>query len=109
MAAIVPPYLPPVWETCPRPPSPILGADTGAGRRQRGHLSVTARGPDASDDADGRGRVQRLVLEQPHPVEDVHATIFRALGIDFELELDTPIGRPMQICKGSPINQLFDS
>lgn len=46
-------------------------------------------------------------LVDPHPVADVHATIFDAMGIEYGLELDTPIGRPMKICEGQPIKQLF--
>lgn len=46
-------------------------------------------------------------VKESHPVEDVHATIFSALGIDYEHEFDTPIGRPMKICEGKPITKLF--
>ena len=47
-------------------------------------------------------------IADPRPVEDLHATIFSALGVDFEQELQTPIGRPMQICKGRPIEDLLN-
>jgi uncharacterized protein (DUF1501 family) len=47
-------------------------------------------------------------LKDPRPVEDIHATILSALGIDFERELETPIGRPMQICQGQPIEILLE-
>ena len=40
-------------------------------------------------------------------VEDVHATILSAMGVDFELELDTPIGRPLKRCEGQPIQSLL--
>ncbi len=43
----------------------------------------------------------------PRNVEDIHATVFRALGIDFEQELQTPIGRPMAISKGKVIEELL--
>ena len=46
-------------------------------------------------------------LKDSHPIEDIHATIFEAMGIDFHKELRTPIGRPMKICQGQPINELF--
>ncbi len=46
-------------------------------------------------------------LVDPHPVEDIHATIFHCLGIDFEHEFDTPVGRPMAISKGSVIHELL--
>jgi hypothetical protein len=43
-----------------------------------------------------------------HPVEvkDLFATILQTLGIDYAKELRTPIGRPMKLCEGSPIEQL---
>ena len=63
--------------------------------------------PNPKRDAKAEERIEKE-LKDSHPVEDVHATIFEALGIDFEQELDTPIGRPMQICKGTPIKELFD-
>lgn len=46
-------------------------------------------------------------LKDPHPVEDIHATIFKAMGIEFEHELDTPVGRPMKISQGKPIDRLL--
>jgi uncharacterized protein (DUF1501 family) len=47
-------------------------------------------------------------LKDSRPVEDVHATILSALGIQYEKELQTPIGRPMKICQGRPIRSLLD-
>ena len=45
-------------------------------------------------------------LKDSHPVEDIHATIFDAMGIEFQKELETPIGRPMKVCQGKPIEGL---
>ncbi len=50
----------------------------------------------------------KSLLKNPHPVEDVHATILSQMGIDYEEELDTPIGRPLAVCEGSPITSLLD-
>lgn len=47
-------------------------------------------------------------IADPRPVEDLHATILSALGINFEHELQTPIGRPMRICEGRPIEDLLN-
>lgn len=47
-------------------------------------------------------------LDDSHSIADVHATIMHGLGIDYQQELDTPIGRPMKICEGQPILRLFD-
>ncbi|MBA61354.1 MAG: hypothetical protein CMJ76_03220 [Planctomycetaceae bacterium] len=44
-----------------------------------------------------------------HPVSiaDLHATVLKALSIDYSQELQTPIGRPMAISEGTPIEQLI--
>ena len=46
--------------------------------------------------------------EPDHPVhvEDLHATVLDLLGIDYEKELITPVGRPMALSKGSVIAEL---
>jgi len=46
-------------------------------------------------------------LRSPHGIEDIHATVLAALGIDFQQELQTPIGRPMAISHGSMIRDLL--
>ena len=48
-------------------------------------------------------------LKDSHSVEDIHATLLKSLGIDFEKELDTPVGRPMKICEGKPIQRLLET
>lgn len=40
-------------------------------------------------------------------VEDLHATIYQALDIDFDYELETPINRPIPISEGHPVRQLL--
>jgi uncharacterized protein (DUF1501 family) len=40
-------------------------------------------------------------------VEDLHATILTALGINYKKELDTPIGRPMALGQGTVIRELL--
>jgi uncharacterized protein (DUF1501 family) len=42
-----------------------------------------------------------------HEVEDIHATVFKALGIDYEQEMMTPVGRPMVVAQGNAIQELF--
>jgi hypothetical protein len=46
-------------------------------------------------------------VTDPHPVEDLHATILHALNIDFTKEIHTPIGRPMVLSQGQPIRELL--
>lgn len=48
-------------------------------------------------------------VRDPRNIEDIHATVFEALGIDFQQELQTPIGRPMALSQGRPIRQLLDA
>lgn len=48
-------------------------------------------------------------LNDSSRVEDLHATIFEAFGIDYQDELETPVGRPMVISEGKPIRRLLDS
>lgn len=40
-------------------------------------------------------------------VEDIHATILTAFGVDYTYELMTPIGRPLAISDGKPIPELL--
>jgi hypothetical protein len=44
---------------------------------------------------------------RPVYVDDLHATILHLLGIDAEKELQTPIGRPMVLSKGSVVSELL--
>ncbi len=46
-------------------------------------------------------------VQDPHSIEDIHATVLSALGIDGAKELDTPIGRPMKLSAGKPIAKLL--
>jgi uncharacterized protein (DUF1501 family) len=46
-------------------------------------------------------------VADPRNVEDIHATILSALGINFSEEHDTPIGRPMTFSKGKVIRELL--
>jgi len=40
-------------------------------------------------------------------IEDLHATLLHAFGVDFAKELQTPIGRPLSLSKGNIIQSLF--
>ena len=45
--------------------------------------------------------------EKPVTVQDLHATIQHALGIDCEKELITPVGRPLALSDGKVIRELL--
>ncbi len=48
-----------------------------------------------------------LDVVDPVGIQDVHATILKALGVDFSEELITPIGRPLRRSDGQPIESLL--
>ncbi len=48
----------------------------------------------------------KKLLKDSRPIEDIHATILAQLGVDYDQELDTPIGRPLKVCEGTPIKSL---
>lgn len=43
----------------------------------------------------------------PIEIHDLFATILKTLGVEYNKELTTPIGRPMALCKGRPIGRLL--
>jgi uncharacterized protein (DUF1501 family) len=43
----------------------------------------------------------------PIEVKDLFATVLKTLGVDYAKELLTPIGRPMKLCEGTPIERLM--
>ena len=46
-------------------------------------------------------------VQDPVTVADVHATILHALGVPYDEELDTAIGRPIKRSEGEPIDSLL--
>jgi len=49
----------------------------------------------------------RTQPEDPIEVPDLFATILEVMGVDYGKELRTPIGRPMALCQGTPIDRLL--
>jgi hypothetical protein len=49
----------------------------------------------------------RVPFDQGTPVENLHATVMHAMGIDFARELDTPVNRPMKLSAGKVISRLL--
>jgi hypothetical protein len=45
--------------------------------------------------------------EDPMEVHDLFATILDVMGVEYGKELRTPIGRPMALCRGAPIERLL--
>jgi hypothetical protein len=50
---------------------------------------------------------EKKVPSDPVEVYDLYATILHHMGIDFAREVTTPIGRPMALCHGKPIERLL--
>lgn len=73
----------------------------GGGIRGASVLGETSPEP-AMDPSDHEKDVR-----DPCAVEDIHATVLHALGIDHTEELITPIGRPMALSKGRVLRQLL--
>ena len=48
-------------------------------------------------------------LQDPVTIADIHATILKTLGVDYEHELDTPVGRPMKRSEGTPIEAILEA
>lgn len=46
-------------------------------------------------------------IEKPVTVGDLHATILSTLGVPYDEELDTPIGRPLKRSEGQPIKEIM--
>lgn len=45
----------------------------------------------------------------PIQVRDLYATILKTLGVEYDREVLTPIGRPMKYSSGTPIDRLLES
>ena len=43
----------------------------------------------------------------PIEVPDLYATILAVLGVEYAQEVITPIGRPLALCEGTPIERLL--
>lgn len=65
------------------------------------------RGGVAHGSTDPTGKTQEPT--DPVRIADVHATVLRALGIDADKELDTPVGRPMALSDGRVRRELLKS
>lgn len=59
-----------------------------------------------SSDPDLKGNVDRDVSD-PTTIADVHATALSVLGVEYDEELDTPVGRPIKRCEGTPIESIM--
>ena len=63
------------------------------------------RGGAAAGETDPEG--SPLTAAQGTPIENVHATLLAAVGIQHDKELQTDVGRPMKLSEGTPITALL--
>lgn len=63
------------------------------------------RGGQVVGATDPEGDAAKLV--DPRSVADIHATVLSALGVDPQREIVAPIGRPIKLSEGQPIEQLL--
>ena len=50
---------------------------------------------------------KQIAPVDPIEIHDLYATIIQTLGVEYDKEMTTPIGRPMALCKGKPIERLL--
>ncbi len=72
----------------------------GCGIRRGGVHGETAADPKLQRDQELQD------LTDPVTIADVHATALSVLGVEFDEELDTPIGRPIRRSEGEPIGSI---
>ncbi len=82
------------------------------GRFRRGYVhGSTNANPDRSQlGREGDQPIDPVTLASDLvSVPDLHATLLHALNIDHELEMQTPIGRPLRWSDGNVVNALLDA
>ncbi|AMV17579.1 DUF1501 domain-containing protein [Planctomyces sp. SH-PL14] len=75
----------------------------GGGGLRSGVL-IGRTNPDVRDD--DAGKLAKIPAD-PIEVPDLYATILRQMGVDGSKEIITPIGRPLALCQGKPIDRLL--
>lgn len=73
----------------------------GCGIRKGGVYGATSPDPKLGDAAPLKN------VDSPVTVGDLHATILSVLGVPYDEELDTPVGRPLKRSDGQPIEKLL--
>ncbi len=73
----------------------------GGGVRAGTVVGATTDDPDESPEKRNDG------VARPVRVEDLHATMLHMLGVNFEHEMHTPIGRPLVLSQGTVVEELL--
>ncbi|MFO1063500.1 MAG: DUF1501 domain-containing protein [Pirellulales bacterium] len=72
----------------------------GAFRRGHVHGNTAAKLVDT--------KKEELALDAPVTIADLHATVLKALDVDYSLELITPVGRPLKLSDGNAVDSLLN-
>ena len=67
----------------------------------RSGVVIGATNPDAQVED------KKIEPHDPITVPDLYATVMSAMGVDWREEIITPIGRPLMLSQGSPIDRLL--
>jgi len=78
----------------------------GGGGLQSG-LVIGETSPDTSFNERNKKTTERKKPADPIEVPDLYATILAHMGLDPQEELMTPIGRPLMLSEGTPIDRLL--
>jgi hypothetical protein len=97
--------------------TPQINVAGGRDHWPSGYSAFIAGGPfrrgyvhgETTKDLLPRGTDPLSGVKDPVRVEDLHATLLKGLGINFEVELQTPIGRPLALSQGRVIHSLIDA
>jgi len=92
-----------------RPPE--FDGQGGRGHQSKGYTILFAGGGIQGGRVIGRtDELGGAVADRPVTIPDLHATLYQALGIDFDTHLEAPGGRPVPITDfGNPVSELFTS
>jgi hypothetical protein len=85
-----------------------------AGGGIRGGQVIGETNPDGAPKPEAKGPMMmaaedrwRDVVKDPVSIEDLNATILKALGIEHDKSNQTPIGRPLKYSEGQPLQRLL--
>jgi hypothetical protein len=73
----------------------------------RSGIVIGATDPDRDVVEKDRNPTDRTGPADPIEIPDLYATIMHRMGVQYDEELITPIGRPLALCEGAPIERLL--
>jgi len=78
----------------------------GGGGLRSGAI-IGATDPDRGVREQDKKPAERTGPHDPIEIPDLYATIMHRMGVQYDEELITPIGRPLALCEGTPIERLL--